>query len=253
MLAIPLVLGFGAGGWKAPAVWWVPPATVLVFLAHYALVPWLQRAREGKASPAGYSARRMTWGSVYLAGSAACFAGTVTLTGGEARILLLAIAAAAATLAAIYAVSAAFGSGRTLVAELLGMTGMSLTGPMMAAAAGQPLSRALFGSSALALAYFLSSVASVRSYERMKTDSPRATAFNIFAHLGIAEGIGLAALAGMLPRWWWLAFGPVIARTVWGLFSPPANLRALGMREIWVAVSFTTLGAFCFLLQSLSP
>jgi hypothetical protein len=243
MLAIPMVLGLGAGGWAAPAAWSIPPATVLVFLAHYALVPWAQRARGGKSMPPGYAARRLAWGAIYLAGSGSFFAGAVVAARAGARPGLLAIAAGAAVLAAIYAGSAAFGSGRTLIAEILGMVGMSLTAPMMAAAAGRPVVPALFGSSAMALAYFLSSVAFVRSYDGMKENPTRATALCVFAHLGIAGGIGVAAFFGILPRFWWAAFVPVVVRTIRGLASPPPNLRALGLREIWVAVSFTAIAA----------
>jgi hypothetical protein len=249
MLAIPMVFGIASGGMFSVAAWLIAPATVLVFLAHYAIVPCAQRARERKAIPPGYAARRLTWGAVYLAGSTAFFAGAVVAAGREPRLGLAAIAAAAAVLAGIYAVSAVVGSGRALVAELLGMIGMSLTAPMMAAAAGKPLSRALFGPSVIALAYFMSSVSFVRSYDRMKENAARASTLCVFAHIGIAAGVGLAVVCRLLPSWWWLAFVPVVARTVWGLISPPENLRALGMREIWVAVSFTALGTICFFLQ----
>lgn len=241
MLAIPMVLGFGAGGWTAPPAWLIPPATALVFLAHYALVPWAQRAREGKAMPPGYAARRLVWGVVYLGGGGLFFVSVMLMTAATARGGVLAIAAGSAALAAIYATSAAFGSGRTLVAEILGMAGMSLTGPMMAAAAGRPVVPALFGSSAMALAYFFSSVAFVRSYDGLKAARREATLRCVAAHVGIAVAVGAAALAGILPRLWWVAFVPVVARTVAGLVSPPANLRALGMREIWVALSFTAI------------
>jgi hypothetical protein len=49
------------------------------------------------------------------------------------------------------------------------------------------------------------------------------------------------AAYGWLSPWWFLAFAPVVARTVWGLASPPRNLRQVGLREIWVAVSFTVI------------
>jgi hypothetical protein len=248
MLAIPMIFGIASGGAFSVAAWLIVPATVLVFLAHFAIVPWAQRVREGKPPPPGYAARRLSWGAVYLTGSALFFAGAVVAARGEARFGLLSIAAVAAVLAGSYAAAAVAGSGRALLAEILGMIGMSLTAPMMAAAAGRPMARALFGASAMALAYFMSSVAFVRSYDRMKTDPSRATAFNAFAHIGIAEGIALAAFARMLPPLWWLAFVPVVARSLWGLMSPPANLRALGMRELWVALSFTALGTFCFLV-----
>jgi hypothetical protein len=248
MLTIPMVLGLGAGGWAAPAAWLIPPATVLVFLAHYALVPWAQRMREGKAMPPGYAARRLTWGASYLVGSGAFFGVAVVAARGEARPGLLAIATGAALLAAIYAGSAAFGSGRAIVAEILGMAGMSLTAPMMAAAAGRPLVPPLFGSAALALSYFLSSVAFVRSYGGLKDDRRGATLRCVAAHVAVAVALIVCATAGVLPRFWWTALIPVALRTVWGLASPPLSLRALGLREIWVATSFTALSTICLSL-----
>jgi hypothetical protein len=249
MLTIPMVLGLGAGGWVAPAPWLIPPATVLVFLAHYALVPWAQRAREGKSMPPGYASRRLTWGTIYLVGSGAFFGAAVAVARDGARTPMLAIAAGAALLAAIYAGSAAFGSGRAIVAEILGLAGMSLTAPMMAAAAGRPMSRALFGPAALALSYFLSSVAFVRSYDGMKDERRSATLRCLAAHAVVAVGLIVAASVGVLPRFWWAALIPVALRTAWGLASPPSNLRALGMREIWVAVSFTALSTICLSLD----
>ena len=87
MLAIPMLLGLAAGGARSDAAWLVPPATVLVFLAHHAIVPWAQRVRERKPSPLGYAARRLGWGAVYLAGGALVFACAMLLAPPDANIL----------------------------------------------------------------------------------------------------------------------------------------------------------------------
>jgi hypothetical protein len=241
MLAIPVVLGGAAGGTRASAAWLVPVATLLVFLAHHAIVPWAQRMRERKPSPPGYAARRLLWGAAYLIAASLVFAAAVLAAPSGARGPLLAVAGVAAMLAAVYAVAAVFGRGRSLAAEVLGMAGVSLSGPMIAAAAGRPLDRALFGAGALALGYFLSSLAFVRAYEWMREGRAAAVSACVVAHLALAAALAAAATIHVVPRWWWLAFIPVAARTAWGLVRPPGNLRQLGLREIAVALSFTLL------------
>ena len=59
----------------------------------------------------------------------------------------------------------------------------------------------------------------------------------------IAAALSALAVYGALPPWWWVAFVPVIARTVWGLTLPPDNVRQVGLREAWVALSFTAIAA----------
>ena len=96
------------------------------------LAGWVQRARDGKPSPPGYAARRLVWGAAYLLVSALVFARAVAAAATAARGPLLAIAGAAAVLAVVYAVAAGAGRGRSIVAEVLGMAGLSLSAPMMA-------------------------------------------------------------------------------------------------------------------------
>lgn len=241
MLALPLLLGLALASGRGAAVWLVPPASVLAFLAHYALVPAIQRARERKAMPPAWLRRRVVWGCVYLVGSAGAFAGCAALVPAASRAEMLAVAGASALAAAVYAAASSLGRGRALGSELVGMTGMALASPMMAAAAGRALDRVAFGASAIALGYFLSSLAFVRTYERRLT-APRAAAIACVAiHAALAVALAAAWWAGALPRAWWIAFLPVAARTAWGLARPPANLRALGLRELWVATSFAAL------------
>ena len=248
MLAIPACFGLAAGGARSLAAWLTPVATLLVFLAHHALVPWAQRALERKASPPGYAARRIAWGAGYLATASLVFAAAVFLSGASARGPLLAIAGVAAVLAATYALASVSGHARSIAAEILGMAGLALIASMMAAAAGRPLDRSLFGASLVAFGYSLSSLAFVRAYEWGREDRGTAIGGCAFAHLVLAAGLAGAAAAGALPRWWWLAFVPVVVRTVWGLARPPENLRRLGLREIWVAIAFTAIA--CVVLRS---
>jgi hypothetical protein len=239
MLAIPVLLGLAAGGLRSGAAWLIPVATLLVFLAHHAIAPWAQRTRERKPSPSGYAARRLVWGVAYLAGASLVFACALLAATSHARGSLVAIAGVAALLAALYALAAAFGHARSIAAEVLGLAGIALTGPMMVAASGRPLERSLFGAAALALGFFLSSVAFVRAYEGLSKEPGAAIRGCVIAHLAIAAG--LVAAAALLPEWWWIAFAPVIARTAWGLARPPGNLRQVGLREAWVALAFTLI------------
>jgi len=247
MLAIPACLGLSAGGAFSVAAWLAPVATLLVFLAHHALVPWAQRALERKPSPSGYVARRIVWGVLYLAAASIVFAAAVSLSGASARGPLLAIAGVAAILAAAYALAAVSGHARSMTAEIPGMAGLALIASMMAAAAGRPPDRSLFGASLIAFGYSLSSLAFVRAYEWAREGRGRATAACVVAHAALAAALAGAAAAGVLPRWWWLPFVPVVIRTAWGLARPPENLRRLGLREIWVAVAFTAIA--CVVLR----
>jgi hypothetical protein len=243
MLVIPMVFGLAAGGGRVAAAWLVPAATALVFLAHHALVPWAQRAREGRASPPGYAARRLVWGASYLALAGIVFAGATIAAEPGARAGLVAVAGAAAALAGVYAIAAMFGYARTIVAEGLGLAGVALVAPMILAASRHPLDRRIAGGAVLALAYFLSSVAFVRAYDRMRAERGSAIRACLLVHVALAVLLIAVAVLGALPSLWWIAFVPVVARTFWGLAAPPANLRALGMREVAIALTFTALGA----------
>jgi hypothetical protein len=241
MLAIPTVLGGVECGARSGAAWLVPAATLLGFLAHHAIVPWAQRVSDRKPSPPGYAARRLLWGVAYLAGALIVFSFALVATVAEARRPLLAIAGVASFFAAVYAVAAVFGRGRSIAAEVVGMAGVSLSGPMMAAAGGRPPDGPLFAAAVLAMGYFLSSLAFVRAYERMREGRAAAVSACVVVHGALAAGLIAAAVGGLLPRGWWVAFVPVAARTAWGLARPPGNLRQLGLREVAVALSFALL------------
>jgi hypothetical protein len=243
MLAIPMVFGLAAGGARSGTAWLVPIATIGVFLAHHAIVPCLLRARAGKTSPPGFVARRLGWGVAYLLAAAAVFASALWAAPPPARGPFLAVACTAAGLAAVYVAASILGRARSIGFEALGLAGVSLSAPMMAVAAGQPLDRSLLGAPAIALGYFLSSVAFVRAYERMRHDRAAAIRACVVAHLALALILAGAAVSAMLPGYWWIAFVPVILRTAWGLISPPSSLRTLGMRELAVALAFTVLAS----------
>lgn len=241
MVALPLVLGLGLAGPAPSAAWLVPPAALLAFLAHYALVPLVQRRRAGKQAPPPWWRRRYAWGGIYLAGAAAAFAGTVALTPASHRVPLLVAAALAALGGGAYFVASCLDEGRRVSTELLGMAGMSLTAAMTGVAGGVPVDGRLAAAPAMALGYFVSTLAFVRAYGRLD-DAPRpAVAGCLAAHVALLAGLAWIAGRGWLSPWWAVAFVPVVARTAWGLVRPPRNLKALGLREVWVALSFTVI------------
>lgn len=240
MLSLPLLLGLALTGLRGAAAWLVVPAFLLPFLALDALVSVVQRARSGRASPPRYVRRRVAWGSLYLTAATACFAAAVLLTAHHARRSLLSVAILSGIAAAIYGGAAILGEGRALWSELVGMAGMSLAAPMMAAAAGLPVNGRPMGAAAMAFAYCTSAVAFVRAYDRLPTARKAATAC-VLAHVALLAGLLGLVRAGWVPPWGLAAFVPVAVRTAWGLARPPENLKRLGVRELWVATTFAVL------------
>jgi hypothetical protein len=240
MLALPLVLGLAASRGGSPAAWLVVPAMILAFLTHEAWVPLIQRLRAGKEMPAGYSLRRILWGGLYAALATGSFGGALLLAPRDARGALLAVGGAAAGIGLFYGAASSLGEGRRLWIELLGMAGMGLASPMIGAAAGSTPSRP-WGAACLAFAYCASSVAYVRAWDSLRGGSPRAAIACVAAHAAIAAGLVLAAVAGPVPWPALLALAPVAIRTAGGLARPPATLRQVGLRELWVAVSFAVI------------
>jgi hypothetical protein len=244
MLALPLVFGLVLAGGRGPAPWLVPPMLVLAFLAEDAGVPALSRLHQARPSPAGYLRRRLRWTALYLAGAAAAFAGALLLLPPHARPRLLAVAAAAATPAAIHAGASVRGAGRTLWAELVGLTGLALAAPLAAAAGDLPVVGLPLGAAALALAYSVSSLAYVRAFEALE-QRPRAAVVTCFGvHAALVTALVALVQVGWLPPRGLLAFLPVLLRTALGLALPPRDLRQLGRREIGVAAPFAALAAW---------
>jgi hypothetical protein len=98
------------------------------------------------------------------------------------------------------------------------------------------------GAAALALAYALSSVAFVRAYERSRI--ARSVAWQVL----LLASLMVLAARGFLPSLAPLAFVAPAARTIAAFAFPPADLRRLGLRELWVATSYTLLAAGSLLI-----
>lgn len=241
IFGLPLVLGAGLAGIGSAAAWLVACAALLAFLSHHALVPLLQRRLGGRPAPPGFNGSRAAWGSAYWAGALVIFAAAAALTPATHRSWLLVISVGAATGAAAYTAASILGAGRRIAFELIGMAALSLSAPVMALAAGAPIEAPLAAASALAFTYSASALAFVRAYRRLDQARRRAVAGCVAAHILLIGGLILMSGAGWFPPWLLIALVPVVIRTAWGLARPPRNLRQLGLREIWVALSFTVV------------
>jgi hypothetical protein len=247
MLAIPALLGLALTRGGPGAGWWAIPGLLFGFLAQDALV---QAAHARGRSPREYVRRRWVWGLLYLGAAGLAFLGLVAGAPAQARPAVLQAAVPAAVAAGIWSVHSMLRRGRALWSELIGMAGVALAAPLMAAAAGLPLAGRPLGAAAVAFAYCLSSVTSVRAYERRRTAPALSAWVAAGVHVLLLVGIVLLVRAGALSALAALAFLPVVLRVGVGVLSPPRDLRALGMRELWVAASFTALSVVGFWLSA---
>ena len=245
MLAIPALLGVALTRGHAGAGWWAMPGLLLAFLAQDALVQAAHAAGRGSAA---YVRRRWAWGLIHLAGAGACFLSLLAAAPAAARPAVLQVALPAAAAAGTWSVHSMLRRRRALWSELMGMAGMALMAPLMAAAAGLPLSGPPLGAAAVAYAYSLSSVTYVRAYERRRTAPVLAGTVVAAVHVLLFASVALLVRSGAVPPWAALAFLPVALRLAIGLLRPPADLRVLGKRELWVAASFTLLAVVSFWL-----
>lgn len=236
-------MGLAAAGGTAPAAWCVAVALALAFLARDPLVARAVRRRSGRQAPGAWFRARLVWGAGYLAGALLAFAAAVALTPPATRPALLTLAALAAAGGLVHAVAEILGAGRVAALELAGMAGAVLAVPLMAAAAGRPPSPAVVGLAAPPFAYFASSLAWVRAYRALSSDRTGATLRCLALHVAIAAGLLLANALGAVSPLGLAAFAPALARTVVGLAAPPRNLKAVGLREVWVAVATAIVAA----------
>jgi hypothetical protein len=228
MVCMPLVLGAAQAGWRPSAAWLLPPAVLLLFLAHYAVTQ---------------SGRRWGWAGAYCTLAGLFFAAAVSLASGQQRVWLLTIAGLSTLCGGSYTAATFLGAGRLVVTELLGMVAMSLSAPMMAFAAGLPPKKLIAAPPVIAFAYSVSILSFVRAYTGRRQGRAAAAAACIVVHVALLGGLTVLGEAGWLPPWWWSAFLPVVWRTAWGLARPTKNLRAVGMRELWVSVVFAAIAA----------
>jgi heme/copper-type cytochrome/quinol oxidase subunit 3 len=248
LLFLPLVLGTAAGRSLdlAPLLVW--PAVVLGFFARYAALPVATRLVAGKSSPREVVTRRLAWSAIYLLASGACLLAAILAAprGSGSATLVLAIVAGALALA--HAGLALAGRDRSIGGELVGMTGLAASGPLVMAAAGRPLDGRSWGVAAIVLVYALSSLSLVRAFRALPRDRIRPLAACSAVHVALG-----ALLAGL----WWAGWIPVmalaglallVARAAWGLLAPPRNLRIIGMREVAVAFLYASMATAALLI-----
>lgn len=241
VLALPIVLGLAGGGFRSPASWAVAGAVVFVFLAQAALVPVGRRRWERRLAASGWAARRIVWGSVHLAAAILLFALAWAATPSSSRPALAAVAGVAAASGSAYAVASVLGASRILGVELVGMAGSSLNAAMIALAGGAPVDRGLAAAPALAFAYCVSTVSWVRAWRRLGEARRRATVACVVAHLVLVAALAFLAAANWLSPWTVVAALPLLARTVWGLASPPEDLRRVGLREVGLVLAYAAV------------
>jgi hypothetical protein len=239
MLVLPMVLGLAVAGRMAAPALYAACGMLLVFLARSASVPTASRLVQGRALPPGVLARRLAWTALYGAGAVACVAAALAGVGTGTRSELGAALIVPLALGSVHAMLGLAGRDRGLGAEVLGMIGLAAGAPLVAVAAGAPLDRRTIGAGALSLAYFLSSLAFVRAYRRLKSAGSVDTESCLWAHAAIVAALAALWGGGCLPAAAWAAFVPVLLRTAWGLARPPRNLATLGWREVGVAATFT--------------
>lgn len=236
MLAMAPLLGLASVPAPSLAALLVFPGLFLLFLARYAALPAATRIVQGKARPPGFLARRLLWSAAYVAGAVACFWGALASTPAPSRPGALLSTTAVLGLGTVHAALALVGRDREAWAELLGMAGLGAAGPLVAFTAGGSSWAEAVPSLLLSFAYSASSLSWVRGYRA----SDRVPAFAV-------HGLLTAALAGAaaLGRLAWpvaAVFLVAWCRLAWGFVSPPPNLRALGFRELSVAVAYLVLG-----------
>lgn len=246
MLAIPLLLGLAASWPPAAAAWLVPPAVGLLFLSRSAAVPAAARLIGGKKAPEGFVLRRGIWSLLYLVVAAVLMAAAWGLSVPGARGRLVAAGACTLGLGGVNTALAFADRARSILAVLIGVGGFASGAPLVVAASGGALDRRAIGAGIVAMLYFATSLAYVRAVRGLwKGESP-ARGRCVAAHAIVLLVLGALFAGGFATPLLVASFLPVYARTAWGLSRPPANLRALGWREIGVAVLFALIAIASF-------
>jgi len=242
MLGATAVFGLAAAPRPGIAAWLVLPGLLLLFLARYAALPAALRLTQGKTSPRPFLVRRLGWGAAYVTAAAGLFGVALVLTPDASREAAIASASVVLGLGTLHAGLALAGRDRTAWGELLGMTGLAAGGPLVASAGGVAFGPNAIAPGILALAYFAATLAFVRAYRSRDGRERAAAARSLAAHAAIGAGLAAAAAAGIVPGPAAASFLVVIARAAWGAIAPAPSLRALGCRELAVALTFVVLG-----------
>lgn len=247
MLAIPPCLGWAAAGRLSPASAAGAGGIAALFLARAWLLSAIRdsRRRRNDRSRAGPA---WLWGTLAASAGTAGLTAAVTMAPREASGTAAVSAAAVALLGAAHFAASLLGYGRSVAAEFAGMAGLSACGPLVAGSAGVTHAGTAASAGLLSLAYFVSSFASVRTFQPRKRKMGQATCLAIHVLLGTTLA-GLARVGWLSPATL-LAFVPAYARLVWYAASPPASLPALGWREVASASAFAASAVTAFVVSA---
>lgn len=244
MLLVPLVLGFIVGGlWRwADAV--LALAALCAYLARYPLVLWA-RARFARFPEGG----TFTLG---LSLAAALLGGAFLLL--RWRLWLLApFAGAALALLGIHLALVRSRQERSAAGEFLGISGLALAGPAGYYTAGGDVTLTAFAVWLVNVAYFGISV----YYVRLKlgaargravvgrTSGARPALLCLTATLAVIAALDLA---NILPGFIVLAYAPLAAQVLHGVFLPgrQTSARRLGFSLVGHSIIFLALAAVFF-------
>ena len=248
MLALPLALGIAAAWPPAPAAWLLMPAMALLFLSRYAAVAAATRLLDGKKVPEGFLARRILWSAVYSGVALLILVAAWTWTAPASHDALFVTAALALALGATHTGLVLAHRDRTIPGELVGMAALASAAPLLVAASEQPVDPRAVGAGVAAFLYFCTSLAYVKAIRGLWKGDRGPLRVCLAVHATITIIIVMLVAGGFFTPLLAAAFLPVMARTAWGLASPPAGLRPLGWREVGVAVLFATVAVLAFLV-----
>jgi hypothetical protein len=246
MLAMAPLLGAASAPVVGTGGVLVFPGLLMLFLARYAALPAAARMAQGKASPAGFLGRRIGWAVVYLAGAALSLVAALLMTPDPSRRSAMVCGAVVLGLGAVHAALALVGRDRTVWGELLGMTGLAASGPLVSFAAGTVSWRVALPSGILALAFSASSLSWVRAY---RAPGGLAVGQAATGHAALGLALMVAVRADLLSRPAAWAFVVPLARLAWGILSPPPTVRALGFRELVTATVYLLFASIALGLQ----
>jgi len=200
------------------------------------------------ARPAARERRRqaLAWLAIY---GAAAGAALLPLLLVFRMHFLIPFAAAAGAFLALRLLALRGRDDRSLPAELLGVAGLAMVGPVAHGATLGRLEPAALAVWLLLALYFASGIFYVRMRIQemlaQRTSKPRSSAFRpcLAYHLLLLVAAPALVLAGVVPAAVLLAFAPALWRAAVGLRSPraPLDIKRLGWAETRLTLAFVLL------------
>ncbi len=245
MLYVPLLLGAMVAPTGAGRVALFAASATLLFIGRESLLSWWRARSRGR--PSG-SALRVAL--LYLGLSVAA-AAPLVLREGLSGLIPLGLLAGG--LLVWNARQAARREERTVLTELVGIAGLTLTAPAASYVASGRWTSLAWWLWALSALYFAGSVFYVRlrvltAHPKRPRELARIRRWCALYHGGLALGLAAAIVAGVLPALVFLAYVPVLARALHHLVRPAPELvlRRVGVLEILYSVIFLALAALAF-------